>query len=337
MARFSLPAILGILAMSLVLLVACGPTAPPSQSGAPPVPTPHPDAPSDEDDSADKPTPDIPPTDKPTKPARPTPTRDPGDPPSPTKPLLPPPPTADPNRVPDSPPAEHPDGIAGCRTINLFVVPVEDTRYLTWCMETLSDDVKANCQGTGTADQELACARQRLAEVKDYGMRETFVPCAAITDQEAHATCWEDTARAHEEHYAHLIVVWNEILPVVDRDPEVKEHFNVMVECVQSHGKQSPQLGEPLLWQWLGDGPPPAGRRYEKEARWQQIVDSCAHESGLYDAQDFAWIATVRDLAKRDPDKAATIRDAGLVEVLETPGPAPFLINRNFAARQAGR
>ena len=219
----------------------------------------------------------------------------------------------------------------------MFSMSLDESDYWDWCHEALSDDVKTHCRGVGNSEQELACAKQRLTGAKSYLLREVFTPCDAITDSDVRLACGYEAERAYWKHQKDLIAGWNDVLTMVDTDPKVKGHFNTMVECVESQGKHPPPSGYVLQWQWLGDGPPPEEKRFEKELEWHRTVDSCAHEAGLYETQDTAWIAAIRDLESTSLDKALAMHNAGLVEILEQPGPAPFLYNREFAARQAGR
>ena len=65
----------------------------------------------------------------------------------------------------------------------------------------------------------------------------------------------------------------------------------------------------------------------EKEYRLElaEPSDQCAKQSGLYEAQDAAWLVEVERLVKEEPEEAKPLVDAGVLRVLKEPGVAPFL------------
>ena len=164
----------------LVLAVACAPVAPPeSPSGD----DPNEQAEKTESDGSgdEKPTA----TPKPTRPPEPTPkpdrdsdgkpepTRHPDDPPSPTTEPTSTPGPITPASAPVDPMPPHPDGMAGCYSMNLYQMSVDEVPFMFWCQRVLSEDVAQNCQGAGdgTTEDEKKCGIQLLADVQVFMMR----------------------------------------------------------------------------------------------------------------------------------------------------------------------
>ena len=161
-----------LLVLSVVLAaLACGPAAtvnPDTTATPTPSPTRHPDDPpaptpvptpipapisdSNEFDRKSPPHPGGTVNPDTTTTPTPSPTRHPDDPPAPT-----PVPTPTPAPISDSnefdrlfPP--HPDGIDGCRSLNLYSAPYDHIKYHGWCGETLMFGFMDNCAGTGSSE-----------------------------------------------------------------------------------------------------------------------------------------------------------------------------------------
>ena len=58
------------------------------------------------------------------------------------------------------------------------------------------------------------------------------------------------------------------------------------------------------------------------------VVNECGYESGLYEAQDAAWLAELRRLEAEEPDKFRPFVERGVVSILAKPGVAAFLTLR---------
>ncbi len=69
--------------------------------------------------------------------------------------------------------------------------------------------------------------------------------------------------------------------------------------------------------------------RAERDRRLR-VINQCALDEGLYDAQDSAWLETISTMPKTDPEGAKALKEAGVVSALELEGPAPFLTIRAF-------
>lgn len=325
----------------LVLAIACGPAAAPgrplaqSAPAAEPDPTPSPDPNAPEPTVTPKPTSPPPPTKDPEKdkPARPTPTRSPDDP-------LPPTPKPSPERrVPTGNPLPvdepHPDGMDGCRAMNIFSMPYSEDRYWTWCMEALSADLRENCRGEGSTQAELACAANRLADVQSYLMRLVFVPCAAVSNEDDYLQCGWDSPGIQEAHFRDLVSVWNDVVAIVEADAEVKARYGRMAECVRDAGHEPPE--RPLVWHQIDPDKiadkanrQTTGEERAAEEERLRLINRCALDTGLYEAQDAAWQIAIRDIADAAPHRVKPLEDERIIAVLEQPGPAPFLTIRQF-------
>ena len=66
------------------------------------------------------------------------------------------------------------------------------------------------------------------------------------------------------------------------------------------------------------------------EARLRAI-NQCALDVGLYAAQDTKWLAEIQRLFVADPEKVRPLKDEGIIDILQQPGPAPFLTLRQLA------
>ena len=335
-----------ILLLASIALLACGPAAEPTAEGTGPVTqaegTPEPTAaptqgpPAIHPTDTPKPPPLEPPTPKPTKPPRPTPTREPGD-------VAPPTYTPEPTPVPitpDPPPAypEHPDGLEGCKSLNRFSSTREEILYMYWCYDTATVHVRDTCRGTGTTWEEQQCAYREIEDFKDYGFREVIGPCVAISERGARQECFAGTAEAAHAHNRNLILVWNDIVAAVDADPEVKVRYRAMVECVRGAEHKPPDPSYPLSWQQIDESKIEL-KQYrgpdEKEAanRRLRAVNQCALDTGLYQAQDDAWRAEIWRIFQENPDRIAPLKFEGVIDLLDEPGPAPFLTIKQFMDR----
>ena len=313
----------------IVMAIACGPTAAPASD---PTKTPPPATTPDPDDSENKPTPIPPPADKPAKTPRPTATRAPGDPPpqkpEPTEPVsMPPTPTPRPRPIP------HPDGLAGCHGYNMFAVARDERSHLSWCMDTVFADIHENCRfGDKESERELACAEERLRGVVDITIGGFAARCAGVTNSHARGRCMKARTEAIGAHLRALTAAWNHIVPIVDDNGNVKNHYNKMVSCVEAQGYVPPDPNRPLSWQQIDENKIDlkAIRSADPEVRRERlrVTNQCALDVGLYDAQDAAWLDAIHDLVETDPEGAAALKDAGVIAALEEPGPAPFLTVR---------
>ena len=333
--------------LAFVLMVACGPTAPSSQNGGEsgksqepttttiPIPTQY-DGPVPP--TATPPlTEEPPPLFDPTKTPKPTPTRHPND------PAYEPDPTPTRGPTPDIPPGpalrsqpKPPNGTAACYTITPYASTIQELEYLSWCNDALIKDVIDNCTGAddGTSDAEHRCGIQRLANVQSYSQREVGVACFAISDEQDRIACGQKTYEAAGLHMKALWSTWTELLRTVDGNSEVKARKNAMADCVAEKGYARPDPDEPLVWQVnnVPDGRKPAHTetgesRAAKEARLT-ATDQCAHDVGLYAAQEAAWLSEIQRLLREDPAKVKPLLDEGIMAALDADGPALFLTAR---------
>ena len=190
---------------------------PTPQPGTPPAPRPTP-----------KPTPE--PTPEPTP--KPTPGPHPDDPPPPpTEEPEAPYPTPEGGYPPLPEDVQHPRGLDGCRALNMFSYSSQEfLDYHSWCSRELSKDVSQNCLGTGTTREERACADDRLADVKNYGVRGGYARCYGISDLDDGRECGLEVRDAFKVHQRSFHAIWNEVLLTVESDSEVKERFGAMAE-----------------------------------------------------------------------------------------------------------
>ena len=347
----------------LALAIACGPTASPQHGGgekdadkpnptASPTtsalspisiptaeaPTPEPiDATADPNDPENKP-PQTPPFDKPAQPPRPTSTRPPGDPPADTPtPWIPS--TSVPAPLPN-PIREHPDGVEGCKTLNMFIHTRSEILYMAWCGEALFQDVRENCKHETTTAEQRACGVERLKDVDLADLREHITPCAAITNDQEYEKCYYETLATYGAHLKAYTAAYNKVVQVVEDNSEVKERYMAMNLCVRDAGYEPPDPAWPLSWQQIDDTmldmkaieairSANPEERAERDRRLR-VINQCALDEGLYDAQDSAWLETISTMPKTDPEGAKALKEAGVVSALELEGPAPFLTIRAF-------
>ena len=313
-------------ALALAAFMACGPAAGEEEKEGDPVAT-----------AAPIETPK--PAEEPTKTPVPTPTRHPDDPPSPTAtpvPTHPPTTTPDPGLVdPVIRRVPHPDGVQGCRSMNMFVATPRDYDYSNWCRDTLEADVKAQCSSQEGPEAQLRCAREHLSDAQMPFLK-FMLPCTAITNADASSACVEEEFIEWATKQNQVWEVWPQILSRVDSDGEVKVRKQEIAKCMLERGYDEFDVAAALPWQ-IGEKPDEEKpvKRYatteeERAARRARYADlnECALESGIYDVQEALWFAEVRRLEQQDPASVEALLYFGLKEALEREGPAPFLTFR---------
>ena len=238
----------------------------------------------------------------------------------------------------------HPDGIEGCKGLNRFSDGgLRDVGFYSWCYEVAARDVREHCSGIGTTEKEKQCAYQRLAEFKDYALREVHTFCVAVSDLDDRRQCIEEAGAEYLAHTGALIGVWNSIIDAVEDHPDVKAAYRAMAECIVDAGYKAPGVGKLLPWQQLDDSKVDVspyraegatGPLSEAEARLLRVTDQCGREEGLYLAQDEAWQEEIRRIFQSDtPERIKPLKEEGIIDILDEPGPALFLTNRYFVSR----
>ena len=326
-----------------ILLLACGPaaeaepspveeplavTAQESDPSPTPDPTPTPGA--YPTNTPPKPQ-EVPPTPKPAKTPRPMPTRDPGDPPAPTEP----PPPVLPTYEPDPPKRDipHPDGLAGCAGLNIFSSSHNEfSRHLSWCREAILRDVRDNCQGVGNTLQEKQCAYERLEGIEDYTMREYLSPCAAITNPGDYRQCYDEAIETVRVHSENLYSIWNDLISITSADPDVKTKYGDLNECVREAGHEPPDPNYHLPWQQIDGsklqpnrGPDAAEEDRAAQIARAQVMNQCGLDTGFFMAQDTAWRSEIHNIFRETPERIRPLKEEGIIDLLNEPGPAPFL------------
>ena len=256
--------ILVLLAMAAV--IACGPVSNPESNGN----NPDGDA-TKEPEPTETPKPSGEPTKEPEP--SPTPTRHPDDPPGatsiPTSTYVPEP-TATPGTKPPSTPRNlrpvHPDGLAGCKAWNIFASPLDDVQYIFWCAKALDKDVADNCRSAEGTENQLACGRERMADVVDATNREGAA-CNAVTDDDDHRECYSRSFRRFGTNMVEIQEFWLLIQQKVDSDPDVKERKIAVGDCMVDQGYEHPDPNAPLPWHDLKDPPKKAGPQRDHRRR----------------------------------------------------------------------
>lgn len=282
---------------------------------------------------APRPTETPKPTPKPSETPVPEPTRDPDD------PIPTPAPETDPTPVesgePFNPSPPHPDGLEGCRSLNLWSDPYDHIIYHSWCADRLMVGVHSQCSGIGTGEEQQACAVEWLADVQSYLMREFSAPCIGAEDR---AQCADDMAVAMSGHFRDFNAAWNSILIAVTDDGDVKARFARMNTCVEDLGYEALDPNIPPPWQQINPDNvevKPNRTASEQEALAAHIarlraVHQCSLASGLYEMQDTKWQSEIQDLLTDAPEQAEAMKNEGIIEILEEPGAAPFLTLRGL-------
>ena len=325
-------ALAALSALLLIAALACGPVAP--EDAPTPAAIQQPAPLSDSGAAAEIPAPTETPTALPPKPT-PLPTL----PPKPTETPLPtPPPTLDlrtpaPTLAPDTP---HPDGLAGCLEMSIFVNTLSEySDYMAWCDTQIVDRIIANCRGNGDSTAELNCAAKELENAREYNTRVGFTRCAAITDDTALQECGIESSDLISKHFHRLWDAWAKVRVVVNRDSEVVTTRKDVITCLEALGHEKVDVD--LLFQWQRfDNPDTFDQQEESYTREQKATrselaepaDQCARQTGYYAAQDAAWTAEVERLYKEEPETAAPLRNEGILEILKGHEIAPFLTLR---------
>lgn len=315
------------LSLLLIIALACGPTATPQQGGGEPQ-TPQPTRqattpPEDTAISTATPTPVAGMPEPPKTAGQPTPTTDPT-----LRELLGPKPTPQPES--QTSPA-HPEGITGCRTLNVHSATYDEIRTLSWCAEELVADVIEACSDISgsTAEQELNCAKNKLADVESYILREYMVPCMAISTNQEREQCRQNAGTAFANHTRKFEAAWISILNAVHDDEQVKLRRAATDQCVTTAG-QTPLDDEPFPWQQTDEkriekpAKMTAAQQQALETRYRRI-DQCATEQGLYAAQEEAWITELQERFRDDPNSVQPLFDESIKTILEEDGIALFI------------
>ena len=241
-------------------------------------------------------------------------------------------PTPRPTSIPISP---HPQGLAGCRNLSIFAYDSQEFSHSHWCNDAALNAVISQCGGTGTTQEERACAENYLASWKGYHTR-LFFPCYTISNLGAARECVNQAAATLRGSQQGLGQLWTEIQPAVSSNTDVATAHQKVIQCLadRSYSDVAPKLL--FTWQTAGSdfGDPDAANARidsltpeEKELmeKVAEPADQCAENQGLYEAQDAAWLAAVRRLVEEDPARAQPLLDWAILEILEQPGIAPFL------------
>ena len=163
-------------------------------------------------------------------------------------------------------------------------------------------------------------------------MREEPIQCDAITDSDHQQNCFAQSYERWQNHFAGLFAIWPKAQLAVAQDPAVVTTMKDVISCLERMGHEN--INAELLFPWQKlESPEDNNRREsrytteEKTARIElrQPANQCAKQSGLYAAQDDAWLAELERLAKAAPEQARPLLDAGLIEILKRPGVAAFL------------
>ena len=309
--------------LTLVLAMACGPTAetPEPTQGPPDVkPT-----------FTPKPPPPEPPTPKPIEPTKPipTPTAQPGDIPPPTEvPMsLPTPDPSTANQIEPDPP--HPDGLEGCKTLNLWSDSTEMLRYQPWCWQTLIDTIIATCKGIGETPEEVQCADEQIQGYASYNLRMAFTTCAPITRRDDYKECYDGIIRTINTHDTAFHSLWNEVTAAADGDSRVKTTYHGMSDCVREAGYEPLPSNSLIPWQQL-DADKIDTKAYRSQDPAQRelrlrAMNQCALETKFYQVQDDVWREVLGRIASENPERLISFKEEGIIEILDEPGPAPFL------------
>lgn len=242
-------------------------------------------------------------------------------------------PTPSPTSTPIS---SHPQELEGCRNLSLFDYDSQEFTYFEWCFDAMEKAVRSQCKRSGTAQEERACAEDYLEGWRDYQSR-LVLACTPISSLDAARECMEQAITTLLESQQGVRQLWTEIQPAVSSNAEVEAAQQKVIRCLadQSYSDVAPKLL--LTWQkkWIYFGDFDAAKAQRKSLtseeqsfmdKLAEPLDQCAKNHGLYEAQDSAWLAEVRRLVKEDPAKAQPLLDWAILEILEQPGIAHFLI-----------
>ena len=102
-----------------------------------------------------------------------------------------------------------------------------------------------------------------------------------------------------------------------------------MSSCVERENQIPPPAGITFPWQEIE--PDREGRNKEHDASLARgtradVINQCSYETGYYQAQEDKWQAELARIFNEDPEKVRPFLEEGLDEILDLPGPAPFLV-----------
>ena len=229
----------------------------------------------------------------------------------------------------------HPDGLRGCQSLNLLSATTDEIGYNDWCEWTLTNVVLNECSGMETTEDALSCAQSALSDVQEISLRHAIVPCTAIRDQRDSGKCAVESIKEQENKNLALRLVWKDALDAVSATPAVASSKSAFSDCLMERGHQPLTDEWELPWQ-RNESAQDQMERYRaapEELRdlrtWAPVVaNECGYESGLYEAQDAAWLAELRRLEAEEPDKFRPFVERGVISILAEPGVAAFLTLR---------
>ena len=222
----------------------------------------------------------------------------------------------------------HPDGVEGCKNIGLFYSPLETRLYGSWCSHETIKDMRSQCTGIGTSEEELACSEAYFADWKN-GFSKFVTVCLVYTDQGTGYSCLEEKDLG--ANFLALGEVWEATRLVVARQPAVTAAHAKVVQCLA--GKHFPGVPDDFYYSWQHEPFVEAPTWYSGLTDAEKVLlsavvepmNECAENSGIYEAQDAAWLAEAQRLVAAEPTRAQPFIDWGILASLEEEGPAPFL------------
>ena len=177
---------------------------------------------------------------------------------------------------------------------------------------------------------------------------------AMTDDRESFVECYEVQIAAYEKWlseqtgaptFAQVQQAYQRVQQVVSQDAAVVRDYAKVLTCIDEIGNERPTGSWMFPWQdFLTAAEYAAKIRNQTDEQWSTffglyyVSDHCAEEpTGYYLSQAAAWRAEVKRLQSADPSAVKPLADAGIVEILQRPGPAPGLVTTPYFLTLAGR
>ena len=141
-------------------------------------------------------------------------------------------------------PIPHPNGLRGCKSLNVLSASTEEMGYYGWCQWTLTNIVLNECRGIETTEDALSCAELALSDVQEILLRHVVVPCVAISNQRDSGKCAIESIKEHENKNLVLRQAWRDVLDAVSATPAVASGKSAFSDCLVERGHK------PLTGEW---------------------------------------------------------------------------------------
>ena len=227
------------------------------------------------------------------------------------------------DQITPEPIPSHPEGIAGCKGMNLFADDL-DIDYMDWCQQEAERQIHEMC-----ADQNdrVSCASDYFSDWLTPGHLRR-AECAIYSEQWELAECAKVHGEASFKALGYFGEEWAAVLSVVNMDPSVVGALHDAKRCLTMKGITD--FDDRFLYYWQDYVWRPhlyeafiAGLSGSEVAQLESLrvpSQQCGDQEGFFTAQETAFIEELERLQVAEPEKIASLQYFGLLAALKEPG-----------------